>query len=290
MPEGDVLLRVTRRLHGALAGREVTRSELRSGTLGDADLTGQSVTDCVSYGKNTLIRFDSGRTLHVHLKMDGVWWVEATTRPPAHYGDWRIRIVLGNSEWTCVCRLAGEVRLLRTADEHRLLGALGPDLLAGEPGAHDAEPANFPRISAAALRYAAAQAGPQGTIGAVLLNQRIAAGIGTIYLAESLWITRVHPLTPAASLTEADLERIYHTASALMARSASAEQLTATGDLRPGWRTHVHGREHLPCRRCGQQIAKVSIGRAPRPRPGFYCPRCQPRRCQPPDADMQTGP
>lgn len=286
MPEGDVLLRVTRRLQGALAGRKVTRSELRTGPLGGVDLTGHSVTECVSHGKNTLIRFDSGRTLHVHLKMDGVWRIDETTLPPAHYGDWRIRIVLGNADWTCVCRLPGEVHLLRTADERRLLGTLGPDLLAGETGACEAGTPDFPGIAAAASRFAATADPAQGTIGAVLLNQRIAAGIGTIYLAESLWITRVHPLTPADSLTEATLERIYRTASALMARSASAEQLTATGDLRPGWRTHVHGREHRPCRRCGQQIAKVSIGRAPLSRPGFYCPRCQ----APPSARTQTGP
>src|SRR5699024_1724520 len=148
MPEGDVLLRVTRRLQGALAGRKVTRSELRTGPLGGVDLTGHSVTECVSHGKNTLIRFDSGRTLHVHLKMDGVWRIDETTLPPAHYGDWRIRIVLGNGDWTCVCRLPGEVHLLRTADEPRLLGTLGPDLLAGEPGACEAKAPDFPGIAA----------------------------------------------------------------------------------------------------------------------------------------------
>src|SRR5699024_12005507 len=119
-----------------------------------------------------------------------------------------------------------------------------PDLLAGATGACEAGTPASPGIAAAASRFAATADPAQGTIGAVLLNQRIAAGIGTIYLAESLWITRVHPLTPADSLTEATLERIYRTASALLARSASARRLTATGDLRPGWRTHVHGREH----------------------------------------------
>lgn len=284
MPEGDVLLRVTRRLDAALRGREVTRSELRSGTLGDADLTGAGVTECVSYGKNTLIRVDSGYTLHTHLKMDGVWWVDATTSPPSPYGDWRIRVVLGNDDWTCVCRLAGEVHLLRTNDEHLLLGHLGPDLLAGEPGAREGSRPDFRQIAAAARRFAASADAAAGTIGAVLLNQQIAAGVGTIYLAESLWVRQVHPLTPAASLDVGVIERIYRTAAALMARSASAAQLTATGDLRPGWRTHVHGREHLPCRRCGQQLRKLSVGRPPLSRPGFYCPQCQP----PPGT--QTGP
>src|SRR5699024_5281039 len=72
------------------------------------------------------------------------------------------------------------------------------------------------------------------------------------------------------------LERIYRTAAVLMARSASAPKLTATGDLRPGWRTHVHGRDRRPCRRCGEQIATIALGRPPYTRPGYFCPRCQP--------------
>src|SRR5699024_5385077 len=128
----------------------------------------------------------------------------------------------------------------------------GPDLLAGNPGAAEGHAPDFAAIAARVYRYAGAP-GEEATrtIGAVLLNQRLAAGIGTIYLAESLWIARVHPLTPAKALSGEVLERIYRTAAVLMARSASAPKLTATGDLRPGWRTHVHGRDRRPCRRCG---------------------------------------
>lgn len=268
---------MSRRLHSVLAGERLTRSELRWGGLGARDLVGVKVLECVSYGKNILIRLDSGRTLHSHLRMDGTWWVERTTTPPAPHPDPRIRIVLGTHAWTCVSRLTGEVHLLPTREEHRLLGHLGPDLLAGEEGASVAHEPDFAAIALSART--AARAEPErdlATIGAVLLNQRVAAGVGTIYLAESLWITRVHPHTPAASLPLELLERIYRTASVLMARSARAQTLTATGDERPGRRTHVHGRDHLPCRRCGQQIERTPVGRPPMQRPGFYCPVCQP--------------
>lgn len=277
MPEGDVLLRVSRRLHEALAGDELVRSELRWGDLGGIDFTGWEVLESVSYGKNTLIRLDSGHTLHTHLKMDGAWWIEPTAAPPRPYPDPNVRVVLASVQWTCLSRHTGQVHVLRTRDEPRLLAALGPDLLAGSRGAADPHAPDFAAIAASAQRYAHAPGEEvTRTIGALLLNQRIAAGIGTIYLAESLWITRVHPLTPAGELTVEVLERIYRTAAALMDRSASAPHLTATGDLRPGWRTHVHGRDRRPCRRCGEQIATVSVGRPPYARPGYFCPRCQP--------------
>lgn len=273
MPEGDVLLRVTRRLHAALAGTELIRSELRWGDLGGTDLTGQRVVECVSYGKNSLLRLSSGITLQAHLKMDGTWWVDGTSVPPRPYRDSRIRVVLANERWTCVSRLTGQLRLVPTGDEPRLLAGLGPDLLAGSPGAAEAAAPNFVDIARRAHSRA------EAPIGAVLLDQRIAAGIGTIYLAETLWVTGVHPLTPVRALPQDVVERIYRTATALMVRSADAAELTATGQLRPGWRTHVHGREHLPCRRCGHPLARLAL--APWPgseltRPAFFCPQCQP--------------
>ncbi|MET0866243.1 MAG: DNA-formamidopyrimidine glycosylase family protein, partial [Nakamurella sp.] len=56
MPEGDTVLRTARRLHRALAGRELVRAELRWPTLGEADLAGRQVTEVVAYGKQILTR------------------------------------------------------------------------------------------------------------------------------------------------------------------------------------------------------------------------------------------
>ena len=56
MPEGDTVLRTARRLHLALAGRPLIRTELRWPTLGHADLAGRTVTEVVSYGKQILTR------------------------------------------------------------------------------------------------------------------------------------------------------------------------------------------------------------------------------------------
>src|SRR5215510_3574638 len=71
VPEGDVVWRTARRLHEALAGRTLTRCDVRVPRFATADLTGQTVTEAVSRGKHLLIRTDAGVTVHTHLRMDG---------------------------------------------------------------------------------------------------------------------------------------------------------------------------------------------------------------------------
>src|SRR5438046_427675 len=71
MPEGDVVWYTARRLHEALAGRVLTRSDFRVPRLATADLSGDVVSETVSRGKHLLTRTKNGLTVHTHLKMDG---------------------------------------------------------------------------------------------------------------------------------------------------------------------------------------------------------------------------
>src|ERR1700749_480736 len=83
MPEGDVVWYTARRLHEALAGRVLTRSDFRAPRLATADLAGDVVTETVAHGKHLLTRTKSGLTVHTHLKMDGSWRIRpATARQP----------------------------------------------------------------------------------------------------------------------------------------------------------------------------------------------------------------
>ena len=74
MPEGDTVFRAARRLDEALAGREVTRFELRVPRAATVDLTGETVHGVVSRGKHLLMRIGEA-TVHSHLKMEGEWHV-----------------------------------------------------------------------------------------------------------------------------------------------------------------------------------------------------------------------
>lgn len=261
MPEGDVVRRVARRLDSTLAGERLVRGELRWGDLGAVSLAGAVVRENVTVGKHLLSRLADGRTLRTHLRMEGSWWVTRAGEERGADRSHRVRVVLGTGRWTCLGRALGMVDLVATRDEHRLVGHLGPDLLAD-----DVDLADCGRRLRAA--------GPR-PVGDALLDQTVVCGVGTIYLAESLWACRVHPQRPASELDESTAEGICTTARRLMLRSVAAPTPTATGDTARGRTTAVHGRTGRGCRRCGTPITVVQIA-TDRGRPAYFCPRCQP--------------
>ncbi|MGW2217138.1 DNA-formamidopyrimidine glycosylase family protein, partial [Nonomuraea sp. NPDC001684] len=127
MPEGDAVYRTAARLRGALDGRVLTRSDFRVPRHATADLRGRAVLTTVSRGKHLLTRVEGGLTVHTHLRMDGSWRVMPAGRRTA--GGDQVRLILANEEWQAVGIKLGMVDLVTTADEERLVGHLGPDLL-----------------------------------------------------------------------------------------------------------------------------------------------------------------
>ena len=261
MPEGDVLRRTAARLDEALAGRALTRSELRWPTVAAVDLVGRTVLRTAAYGKHLLTRFDDGRTLHTHLRMEGSWRIERTGTPAARAGGQFVRAVLGSETWTAIGDRLGMVDVVETRDEHTLVGHLGPDLLAADfPG---------PGLTEALRRWDLRGADP---VCDVLLDQGVVAGIGTIWMAESLFARRIWPWDPADGV---DTAAVLMTARTLMGRSAAALTTSGPGRRAAELSRQVHGRLRQPCRRCGTPVA---VGRARKPpyeRPVFYCPTCQ---------------
>jgi endonuclease-8 len=150
--------------------------------------------------------------------------------------------------------------LVRTRDVHQLIGHLGPDIMGND-------------FDAAATGAAVAAQGDR-MIGSTLLDQRVVAGIGTIYLAEGLFAWKVRPSRASAQVP--DPAGLLTLIRGLMWRSVRARSATATGDARRGHTTLAHGRERLPCRRCRTPIQVMRVGVAPLDRPAFYCPTCQP--------------
>ena len=153
-----------RRLHQALAGRTLTRSDFRVPRLATADLSGEEVLETVSRGKHLLTRTTNGLTVHTHLRMDGNWRIRPAAEPLRD--DHRIRLVLANEEWRAIGTQLGVVELIRTSEEPQVTGHLGPDLLG--PDWDRAE----------AVRRLAAD--PGRPIGEALLDQRNLAGIGNV--------------------------------------------------------------------------------------------------------------
>ena len=257
MPEGDAVWYTARRLHEALAGRPLTRSDFRVPRLATADLTGDVVTETVSRGKHLLTRTSGGLTVHTHLRMDGSWRVRPAAERMAE--SHRIRLVLANEAWQAIGYQLGVVELLRTSHEDQVTGHLGPDLLGLDWDCDEA------------VRRLAAE--PDRPIGEALLDQRNLAGIGNIYATEMMFLRGVSPWRPVGNV--ADLDALVELGRRLLeANKARIGQVT-TGDTAPGRRTWVYGRLGQPCRRCGTRIRKGDQGAAGEERIRFWCPACQ---------------
>ncbi|WP_182879371.1 Fpg/Nei family DNA glycosylase [Microbispora sp. H10949] len=259
MPEGDSVYRAAKRLREALDGRTLTRSDFRVPRHATADLRGRAVLTTISRGKHLLTRVEGGLTVHTHLRMEGSWRVGPAGRPVPR-GD-VVRLVLANAEWQAVGTRLGMVDLVPTGREDRVVGHLGPDLLGPDwdPG----------RVVGNLLRE------PGRTIGEALLDQRVLAGIGTIWRAETLWAARLSPWRVIGSIPPEELESLVSAAHRLMEASKDAPFPVTSGDPRPGRSLLVYGRARRPCRRCGSPISRGEMGPQPSERLVYWCPACQ---------------
>ncbi|RPF22093.1 endonuclease-8 [Myceligenerans xiligouense] len=259
------MLRLTaERLDAALAGQVLTRAELRWPSAASANLVGTTVLGTRAYGKHLLTRFDDGRTLHTHLRMEGRWRVDRTGSRGAAARSPAIRAVLATRRWTCTGWQLGMLDLLATRDEPRVLAGLGPDVLADDfaPGAAGSR---LPDGVVGLTRD------PDRPLCDALLDQRGVAGLGTIWMAESLFARRLHPWAPAGALDEDDAAALLLTARELMWRSIRVARRNGLGSVE----TAVHGRAGRPCRRCRTPISVGTANRPPFERPVFWCPTCQ---------------
>jgi endonuclease-8 len=258
VPEGDVVWNTAKRLHTALAGQVLTRSDFRVPRYATVNLAGHLVTGAHARGKHLLIRTDRGLTVHTHLKMEGAWRIQPAGGRPVRYSH-QLRLLLANSQWIAAGYQLGITEVLPTAREDQVTGHLGPDLLGP-----DWDP------DAAVARLARAPGRP---IGEALLDQRNLAGLGTVYMSESLFLRGVDPSRPVGSVE--DLSGLVEFGHRLL--DANKERLghVTTGDARPGRETWVYGRAGRPCRRCGTLIRRGEAGPAGQERVRFWCPNCQ---------------
>jgi endonuclease VIII len=260
VPEGDTVWRTAHRLHQALADEQVVLCDLRFPEIATVDLTGATTLEVVSRGKHILHRFDSGLTLHSHLRMEGQWRVEHATDASRWLRRQDLRAALGTSTWTALGLRLGLLDVVPTEREGDLVGHLGPDLLGPDWDA-DLATSNLRRVAT--------------TIGAALLDQRNLAGVGTLWAAESLFLQRLHPWTPATQLPTEAVEALVVRVHRLVDAAREHAVQASTGVRRHGEENYVHARSGRPCRRCGETVRVAMIGEPGHERTMFYCPGCQ---------------
>ncbi len=266
MPEGDTIHRIAALLAPRLVGcpleRVTTQGLVR-------DLAGRTVLSVAAHGKHLVIELSDGTYLRAHLGMYGrqrSYDRKSGDAMIAKMSPGRVSLAITTASTVDLWIGARTIEIShRRAPLHgHAIASLGDDVLG------DA----FDPVAAATRAAGHASR----TIADVLLDQRIAAGIGNIYKCESLFLCGVDPRRRVRSIDHATLVELYTTARELMlvnlgpGRRATRDRLT--GDASSRDRYFVYSRSGQPCRRCKTPIEAYQLGDPPRWT--WSCARCQP--------------
>ncbi len=266
MPEGDTIHRLARALSPIWVGARVERLWLRE--HGEVEtLRGARVHEVSALGKHLLVGLLGEReawVLHTHLGMPGRW------HPASEGAPWRQRevpavelAVAGDvPPWRCTRPATCELLRRRALRLHPELLRLGPDLLAP------------PVPLDAVLRRA--RRSPNALAAELLLDQRVACGLGNVYKNELLFLFGVHPRTAVAALADDEITALFRRGAELLAANLGPgrRRTRGLGDAAPrGPRFWVYDRAGRPCLRCGETICLERVGDAARVT--YWCPRCQ---------------
>ena len=267
MPELPEVETTVRGLERVLDGRRLSRVEARREDLRRAfpkdlgqRLTGARVTGLGRRAKYGLIHTDRSDTMIFHLGMSGSWRIDHQRLEKHDHllletDDGR-RVALNDP------RRFGSVDLVPTAelDAWPPFAALGP-----EPFDLDAK------------WFRDRFKGRTAPVKALLLDQRIVAGLGNIYACEALYRARIHPARRAGSLSPKRLERLAESIPRVLGEAIAAGGSSLKDFVSPdgtlGYfssRFAVYDREGRPCE-CGGTVRRIVQGG----RSSFYCPRCQ---------------
>ncbi len=266
MPEGDTIHRAAAMLRPALQGAVLERFDAPR-LVGDRPRRGETIEAVRAVGKHLLVDFSGGLSLETHLRMTGSWHLYRTGerwRKPAHL--LRCRIVVPGNE--AVCFSAPVVRTFPTGAAGTVgdpVAHLGPDLCLESSAAEEI-------VASCVDRMAGLE--PDTPIGEVLLDQRIANGVGNVYKSEVCWHERLDPFTPVVEVPHELRRRLIVTSGRLLrANLGPGRRRTVAEGLA------VYGRRGRSCRRCGGRIASRTWGGLARVT--YWCPACQHRPVTP---------
>lgn len=267
MPELPEVETTVRGLARVLSGRRIARVEARRPDLRRAlpvdlgqRLTGSRVIGLRRRAKYGLIDTDRGDTLVFHLGMSGRWRIDpGEIEKHDHFlietGDGR-RLALNDA------RRFGSLDLVRTDElvDWPTFKVLGPEPL-------DLDPVELKRRLV----------GRTAAIKLLLLDQRVIAGLGNIYVCEALYRAGIHPARTGGSISIERLRRLVPAIHDVLAEAIEAGGSTLRDFAGPGGELGyfskqfaVYDREGEPCARGGTVKRIVQGGRST-----FFCPRCQ---------------
>ena len=276
MPELPEVETVRRSLEPCLVGRRIVGLSLGAftGVVGErssdelqALLVGRHVSGIRRRGKYLLIDLDDEARLIVHLRMTGVLQITDGSAEPLRFQHLAIRLDDGHE--------------LRFADQRKFgrviyWPANAPDLLDERLGP---EPLGDEFTSSYLTTRLRGRVAP---IKALLLDQRIVAGVGNIYADEALFLAKLHPALPAGQLTADQVELLVASVRQVLSDAIANRGTTFSsyrdangrqGDNQRRLNVYGRGRRAEPCPACGTPLNVVTVAQ----RSSHICPKCQPR-------------
>ena len=268
MPELPEVETVARYLRETVVGETISAVVVLDPRFADLEetheLVGRRVLRVGRRGKHLSLELDDDWVLQLHMMMAG----QILVRPREHSEDRFLRLqfnLSGDIEVRfCDSRRFGRAYQLDAPAYREFLKSLGPEPLAD---------------SFTARLLLKALAGRRVALKSALLNQQLLAGVGNIYADEASWRARLHPLTPAGSLSDAEAGRLHRGIRRVLRdgiascgttfsqyRSAEGEPGEYQSQLR------VFQRTGEKCFRCCGVIERIVVGG----RSTHFCPKCQP--------------
>lgn len=270
MPEGHTLRRLAGHLDDAFAGLPVRASSPQGRFAVEArQLDGALMVGADSIGKQLFVEFSGERFVHVHLGLIGGWEVATGVEEvPPPVGAVRLRLATA----TAYADLRGATRcdLVGPETVERVRAQLGPDPL---------------RTDGDVERAWAKVRVSNRTIGDLLMDQTVLAGVGNVYRAEVLFRHRIHPLRLGRHLTRKQFVAMWDDLVVLMTEGVATGRIdTVRPEHTPeamgrsprkddhGGEVYVYRRAQMPCHVCAAPVRSSTLAG----RNLFWCAKCQP--------------
>jgi endonuclease VIII len=263
MPEGHTIHRLAKDHTKDLVGKRLDVTSPQGRMADDAAIVDGHVLRGVDpYGKHLFYRFDHDVTIHVHLGLFGKFRRQAS---PAADPIGQVRMRLSGPSWTVDLSGPTDCRIITSAEEQTIRDRLGPD-----PLRKDADPDRaWERIKKR-----------RSTIGEALMDQKVMAGVGNVYRAESLFLHGIHPNRAANTVTKPEFDALWVTLVDLLNRGVKDNRIITLepSDLAElGPRRRLRSKEAVyvykqpRCRRCHGDIARWDLAG----RWAYACETCQ---------------
>lgn len=281
MPELPEVETVVSQLSQKIVGKKIVKawSDWKKKIFPSYVLFAKTVNNAVitgirRLGKHIVIDLNNGYSIVAHLKMTGHFLVkDKNNRGNKAFADTingYIHHVMTFSDGTTLefsdMRKFGWLRVVETKEVEKFasIATLGIDALS-------------PKFTERRLRTLL-EGKKKRSIGAMLLEQQLIAGIGNIYRSEALFLAGVLPTRPIETLTASEWQKMVPAIKKVL-HQAIRTGGTSDGDFRdtdglPGRFQDVlfvYARANQPCKKCGTIIVRAKIGQ----RSIFFCARCQ---------------